>query len=102
MGYYTFHTLTVYNTSDEVIDSADYEAEICEQFDEADFEEETKWYNSDSDMREFSKKYPELVFEIHAEGEESPDITNYYYKNGLCQECPAVITFDKYDENKLK
>ena len=76
-------------------------------FDESksDFEfglsEEAKWYDSDEEMKELSKQFPETVFCLYGDGEESGDTWYQYFKNGKSQYCPAKITYNEYDENKL-
>jgi hypothetical protein len=52
-------------------------------------------------MRKVSKHYPDLVFKLSGEGEESGDVWVEYYKNGKMQRCSTKITFDEYDESKL-
>ena len=64
--------------------------------------ERAKWYDHDKDMIAFSTLFPNLVFKLTGEGEESEDIWVKYYKNGKMQHCPAKITFDPYNENELK
>lgn len=58
--------------------------------------------NYDSVFNEFSIKYPELLFTLIAQEDENGDIWVRYYKNGKCQFAPAIITFDEFDEKKLK
>lgn len=43
---------------------------------------EAKWYDHDSDMLTVSKKFPQVVFKLHGEGEENGDEWVSYYKNG--------------------
>jgi hypothetical protein len=63
---------------------------------------ETYWDNYDMDMRGISKDYPDVIFELSGEGEESGDIWKKYYVNGKIQKCKARIVFDEFDEKKLK
>ena len=62
----------------------------------------TKWYDSTEDLKAFSKKYPTVLFELSGEGEESGDIWMEYFLNGKSQRCGAIITYEKFDENKMK
>ena len=66
------------------------------------FEEETKWYNHENDMREISKQFPDIIFQLNGEGEESGDIWVKYFVNGKMQTASAKITFDGFDQKKLK
>ena len=66
------------------------------------FEDSCKWYEHDKHMMEVSKNNPETIFILEGEGEESDDIWKKYYLNGKCQEARAVITFEPFDEKKLK
>ena len=79
----------------------------CEEADyalseEGNTEEETKWYDHRIDMIEFSKRFPDVLFRLHGEGEEGGDIWNEYYKNGQYQHCPVRMEYDDFDECKLK
>ena len=62
----------------------------------------TKWYYHDEEMIELSKQFPETVFYLYGEGEESGDLWYQYYKNGKSQYCPAIVTYEPYDESKLR
>lgn len=66
------------------------------------FYDECKWYEHDKHMREVSKNNPGTIFILEGEGEESGDIWKKYYLNGKCQEARAIITFEPFDEKKLK
>jgi hypothetical protein len=60
-----------------------------------------KWYDHENDIAEFSKIFPDVIFELSGEGEEARDIWKKYFKNGKIQICIAKITFDEFDESKL-
>ena len=62
------------------------------------FYDACKWYNHSEHMIQVSKKYPDAVFILSGEGEESGDLWKKYYKNGREQLAKAKIT---YDECKL-
>lgn len=66
-----------------------------------DTSEECKWYEHDEVMRNFSRKYPDILFLLEGVGEESEDIWKKYYKNGKCQIANVKFVFDEYDESKL-
>jgi len=100
MGYYTYHQLEIVEGDDY---KTDYEEEISNASDYNNlFQEEIKWYDHDVDMLKFSKTHPDTLFKLIGEGEESGDQWITYYKNGKSQTCKAIITFDDYDESKLK
>ena len=61
-----------------------------------------KWYESTNEILSFSKKYPNWLFTLTGEGEESGDMWKKYFLNGKVQEAKAKITFDEFDEKKLK
>jgi hypothetical protein len=104
MGYYTDHNLEIITGEHWLI------SEFREFSDDANFAidddggyyESCKWYDHEKDLREFSKKYPEAIFKLSGEGEDTRDLWVEYYKNGKMQICPAIITFDEFDESKLK
>lgn len=104
MGYRSYYYLTVFDHSGKNIEPDDvqdfHKNQIESEYDET-FGEETKWYDSDKDMAEYSKKYPDLVFEVLREGEDRVDTCRTFYKNGKSQECWINISFDPFDESKL-
>ncbi len=63
--------------------------------------ESYKWYGHEDDMRKLSQTYPEHVFELSGEGENAGDMWRKYFKNGKMQSCPAIVTYDPFDESKL-
>lgn len=79
--------------------------EVQIALEESDFayalEDSCKWYEHERDMREFSKKFPDVLFKLYGEGEEAGDIWRKYFKNGKMQSCHAQITFEPFDESKL-
>jgi len=97
MGYYTNHKIIIENDENETILN-----ELIEIVGYDPFDDDCKWYEEPNDMKLISKRYPNVLFTLNGEGEESFDIWVKYYKNGKCQECIAELTFDKFDESKLK
>lgn len=67
-----------------------------------DSDEETKWYENEDEMLELSQEFPDVLFKLHGEGEESGDIWDKYFMNGKMQYCPAEIHIPEFDRNKLE
>lgn len=108
MGYYNDFKLKV-NTDDDVIleQVADDLDEIStydwEECDVGEFSlDGAKWYHHEEDMKKVSALYPDLLFTVSAVGEENGDLWKAHFKNGKMQHCPAIITYEEYDESKLK
>ncbi len=98
MGYYTTHSLDLEGAGDEFDNIiADLrENNECAEYaldENGDAEESCKWYDSSKDLKEFSKKYPDVLFTLHGEGEEPGDLWNEYFKNGKNQHCAGEITY---------
>lgn len=108
MGYSTFYNLyitenTSKKTNEEIIKEFRDSCEGAKDSFDADggCQYEAKWYSHEKDMAAFSKKHPDVVFELYGEGEGKDDTWYKYFKNGKMQFCPAIINYDKYDESKL-
>jgi hypothetical protein len=98
MGYYTRHELTIVSGDK----STDHEKQISEAADyHSCFDDEIKWYDHVKDMKSYSLKYPDTVFCLEGEGEETGDIWKAYFKNGKMFKTKAIMTFESYDESKL-
>lgn len=98
MGYYTRYNLKIWQYNDVQPDLFDkdkieWSPEIKEAYtthpgydyavdEDGDSYDEVKWYDHDDDMLEHSRKYPNLVFRLTGEGEESGDQWCTYYQNG--------------------
>lgn len=108
MGYCTRYYLDVHKGNLQI-------KEILNSISEKDFEglnyavgvdgdclDEVKWYEHETDMRKLSLQFPEIVFVLNGEGEENDDTWYKYFKNGKMQDCYAEITYDEFDESKLK
>jgi len=60
-----------------------------------------KWYDWEEDMCLLSKRFPEILFCLHGNGEGDDDMWDAYFFEGKSQHCPAVITYDDFDPSKL-
>lgn len=61
-----------------------------------------KWYTAQKDLINFSRKYPTELFTLIGRGEDRQDIWKLYVINGKSQLTKAKISFEKFDERKLK
>ncbi|MCY9052493.1 hypothetical protein MOE90_02145 [Bacillus spizizenii] len=104
MGYYTDYKLEIdpepigllkYLTKNDLLDSYLFYALT-------DRGSEMKWYDHEDDMKDISKAFPEALFTLNGDGEESGDVWRKYFKNGKMQTCRAGIVFDEYDEKELR
>lgn len=103
MGYYTNYKLvtTGLDVSEEdlcseLIATTKYDwDEDLELYD-------VKWYDYDKHMKHISNQHPNTLFTLEGDGEEQGDMWKAYYKNGKVQRCDAIITFEDFDEAKLK
>lgn len=108
MGYYTAYKLEEPSVGREL------GWEIAEQMERYDtnygklsqfiggYGESIKWYDHEIDMKAFSKRFPDVVFTLHGEGEESGDLWVKYFKDGKMQRVDAVISYAGFDEGQLK
>lgn len=99
MGYYTDFDFS--NNSQEVI-NAIHEIADYPIYGTGGKIQGAKWYDNEKDCLEVSKKFPDQVIVVQGEGEEAGDIWMAYYKNGKSFKAEAVITFELFDESKLK
>lgn len=101
MGYYTDFKLVINSDEDQDIDH--HEA-ISELYNEGYYiwDEGLKWYDWEENMREYSQKYPHILFSLYGNGEENGDIWVAYILNGKVQYEELPKTFPPFDESKLK
>ena len=98
MGYYTEYTLDFEDINEYYF----YESELRKITGFNPLETETKWNNWEGDMKELSNKYPKTLFKLEAFTRETGNKTKVYFKGGKMQICKAKITFEYYNEDKLK
>lgn len=111
MGYYTQYNLYVCNDAelDETeLDDIENAIEGLDIFDGGGgfrygWSAYEKWYDHDDDMLALSTRFPDVVFQLYGDGEDSEDRWMTYYKNGRCQVDALHITVeeDPFDESKL-
>lgn len=102
MGYYTRYSLKVEPKITDLMFKEKFNKITGDCEYDYVFEEDCKWNNHEEHMLEVSKLYPEHLFMLEGEGEESGDIWRKYFFNGKYQICNAIITFEPFDETKLK
>ena len=108
MGYLTTFILTIkedpndeYSEIELYLNSDDNEDKYFYHLLDRDYNDAVTWYNHETDMKEISKLFPDVVFQLDGEGDQNLDVWTKYFKNGKMQDCPAIISFDEYNENKL-
>lgn len=83
MGYLTYYRLEWDDKNFQI--PADFEG-LNYAFDEEGYSlESVKWYSHEQDMRNLSKVYPDILFTLSGEGEESGDLWEAYFKAGKMQ-----------------
>ncbi len=105
MGYYTAYNLNVLEGGDEfeiIAEFRKYSESAKYALDEEGCCDETcKWYNHETELVSFSKKYPDAIFQLQGEGEENGDAWKLYVKDGHSQLCKARLVYDEFDKGKL-
>lgn len=97
MGYYTTF---------DISDNPEVVQEVIEAKSQYSFyggqASDVKWYDWKDHCLEVSKDFPNLVINVEGDGEEQGDQWKAYFKNGKVQVCKAIVTFEDFDESKLK
>lgn len=109
MGYYSYYSLDV-DTADSNHLKEDIIADLINENTEAESAlnadgqtiNEAKWYESEDDMRQFSKKYPDVLFILFRYGQVLGDVEKSYFKNGRMKSCSANVSYPSFDVNKLE
>lgn len=109
MGYYTCYQLYIYEANGEPLENREDVIEDFRESCEAAFyalnedgyyNEEAKWYGSDRDLARFSLLYPDLIFVLHGDGEESEDFWMLVMRNGRAYRRNAIMP--RFDFNDVK
>lgn len=114
MGYYTTYSMTVHNVKDKeqfdaLCESLDAYGILRYALDSGSMYEDTaefcsynevKWYEHEEDMKDISKKFPDMVFQLRGYGEDPEDIWEKYFKYGDCEECIAQVIIPKPERIK--
>lgn len=78
---------------------------ICEdlEFDRIDtFYGYAKWYDWEDDLKKLSERYPDFMFTVNGDGEDSPDYWICWIVNGKSQYEQKELTHEPFDPAKLK
>lgn len=60
-----------------------------------------KWYEWENDLTAFSKLFPDYVFEVEADGEDSNDFQVAWFKDGKTYSWSPDFTAPPFDPSKL-
>lgn len=107
MGYYTGYSLDI-TGPDALVEKATEYIVANEEMNYALGEDlnggdNCKWYDHEEDMIKLSNLYPELLFTLEGNGEESDDQWKKYFIGGKMQaEYVKVLPPEPFDPNKLK
>jgi len=110
MGYRTNYYLTVspidkaqYEALDAVIDCVNsyFESNGVENSVGSWTDLDDTWYNEE-DMLAISKQFPDLLFVLDGEGENTADLWKQYFRNGKTLVCPAYSVFWPFIEARMK
>lgn len=103
MSYYTDYSVSVQNASEADLRSIEkYLTEEIWLEPWGDGWSGNLSHDIEDEMRALSAAYPDVLFTVYGVGEMNDDMFYEYYKAGKMQRCPAIITFDPYDETKLE
>lgn len=104
MGYYTYYNLGIDPSTEysDELDISKHKEAIEDTYGGASFEEPVKWYSHERDMGEYSKKYPDIIFTLEGDGEDSDDMWKAYYRNGKSYYVKPKIVYPDYNENLLE
>ena len=112
MGYRTYYTLSILDLDGQTELTEDVSNSIikklrmsCEDLEFAVCENgssngDCKWYEHDRDMTELSKQFPNVIFQLDGNGEESEDIWTSWYHDGKIQGGHVKIIYPEFSPDK--
>lgn len=108
MGYYTDFTVSIAPQSPENMDEDQFESVLSEltilsgySFDPEGNARSIKWYDYEEDMKIFSTLYPNHIFLVEGDGEESGDVWKHYFKNGKSICIQPTLSWPEVDFSTL-
>lgn len=110
MGYFTWYSLNVSNAEGgklpkgkaDAIEKAIDELRVFQDGNiESGYSAYDKWYESEEDMCVLSQKFPDVLFTLYGDGEDSTDSWVSYYLDGAYQHETAKIEYAPFDRLKL-
>lgn len=103
MGYYTYFSLQVNPMPEEYhpLWEEEYYGGKLKNLTTGNIDT-MKWYHHKEEMLEISKKYPEFVFILDGEGEDSADVWREFYRNGESYRWELQYNLPQFDETLLQ
>ena len=103
MGYNTYHQFDIEGDDPSGLTEDDHTQAlgVLSEYNEYLFEDSIKWYDQETDMLEYSLRYPETIFKITGDGEEQGDEWIAYYLNGKSQTLRPTVTWPQCNINNF-
>ena len=112
MGYITSFNLYGYNSEKEFIDQKNMpDSDLEKIFDwikhntssdmQFDWLDDAKWYSWDEDMTKLSNAYPDVIFELFGDGEETNDVWKAVIYRGKIEQATRKTFFPAMNMSKL-
>jgi len=109
MWYYTNHKLSIETintkekTDQEIFEELLEEKDLWYAFSKLDsMWDDVKWYDIEEKILAFSKKYPNKLFKLYWEGEESDDIWEQHFLNWRTKKVEAQMILPKIKLDELE
>ena len=64
--------------------------------------DETTWYTHQADTARVSRAWPETIFTLHLNGDDSTDFQIQYHRDGLVQAAPGTIVYPPFHPDLLR